>query len=163
MISNKAIHIRLPPLPKRISAWPAPQFWVIEPETVVEEPEAAVEPEAVVEAEPETVAETADVVEPEPAPLEDTVTESPDVVVAPAAPATASKSGLTSDGKASNDPRVAARKVEAVEITTAHIPMFTDKVAAPVEAVQKSAPRSPNDPRNRNSVDATESAAQGNT
>jgi ribonuclease E len=128
----------------------------VEPETVAQEPVAAVEPETVAQ-EPEAVAETAELVEPTP------VAESPTVVVANAAPATASKAGLTSDGKASNDPRVAAKKVEAVEITTAHIPMFSDQVAAPVEAVKKSASRSSNDPRNRSSVDATEPVAQGNT
>jgi ribonuclease E len=158
-----------------------PEAVIEEPEAVIEEPEAAVEPEVVaqeseaavepqtaveepesaVEAEPETVIEVADVAEPQPATQEDTVI--PAVAVAQTAPATSSKSGLTSDGKASNDPRVAAKKMEALEITTAHIPMFSDPVAAPVEALKKSASRSSNDPRNRDSVDATESAAQRNT
>lgn len=150
----------------------------IEPDAVPEA-EAQIEPEAAPEAEPqvepETVAETAPseviaeqtetaevVVEAEPTPLEDDTAQS-STVAAQAEPATATQSSLRSDGKASNDPRVAAKAIETVEIATAHIPMFSEQVAAPVEAIKKSAPRSPNDPRNRKPAETTESATQANT
>ena len=55
--------------------------------------------------------------------------------------------GLTSEGRASNDPRVQPRPVVEVAISTTHPTLFTDRVAPPVVASGKVAPRAENDPR----------------
>ncbi|MAT91034.1 MAG: ribonuclease E [Halioglobus sp.] len=65
--------------------------------------------------------------------------------VADSAPA--STAGLTEDGRATNDPRVAARPVTDVEIATAHPALFSERVAPPVQPSGKIAPRASNDPR----------------
>jgi len=57
------------------------------------------------------------------------------------------RAGLTEEGRATNDPRVAAKTVEVVEITTTHRELFSDNVAAPAQSGGKAAPRAENDPR----------------
>jgi ribonuclease E len=56
-------------------------------------------------------------------------------------------SGLTAGGRAINDPRVEARPVRDLEITTGHLQLFSDTVAPAVEPGGKVAPRASNDPR----------------
>ncbi len=60
----------------------------------------------------------------------------------PAAPA-----GITSEGKAVNDPRVSPRPVEVVEIVTKHMPLFKDEVAPPATCSGRVEARAENDPR----------------
>jgi ribonuclease E len=55
--------------------------------------------------------------------------------------------GLNEQGRAINDPRVEARPVGVVEITTAHHPLFSDVVAPPVVPSGRIVPRASNDPR----------------
>lgn len=70
-----------------------------------------------------------------------TVGESP-VVAKPA-----SREGLTATGRAINDPRVDARPVGVVEITTSRKAMFSQSVAPPVSHSGRIAVRASNDPR----------------
>ena len=137
--------------------------------------EAPKAPEAIVEAapapEPEAPAEVAEPVaaEVEIAPVAETpAAETPvaePVVEAPVAeapvdtPAQAAKeeepvseepvaaAGITAEGRAVNDPRVAAQPVKTVEISTAHIPLFKDEVAPPAQHSGRAEPRASNDPR----------------
>jgi len=59
----------------------------------------------------------------------------------------ASTAGLTADGRACNDPRIEARPVGVVEITTTHPALFGDTVAPPVAPSGHVEPRASNDPR----------------
>ncbi|MEE4660405.1 MAG: ribonuclease E [Halieaceae bacterium] len=52
-----------------------------------------------------------------------------------------------SDVRAWNDPRVSPRPVQAVEINTATLELFSDTVAPPVSQTRPAPPRAPNDPR----------------
>ncbi len=64
-----------------------------------------------------------------------------------AAPLLASTSGLAENGRATNDPRVEARTVGVIEITTTHNTLYNESVALPATACGKSVTRSANDPR----------------
>ena len=55
--------------------------------------------------------------------------------------------GITSEGRAVNDPRVESRPVGAIDIATKEITLFSDTVAAAVVPSGKLAPRVANDPR----------------
>jgi len=55
--------------------------------------------------------------------------------------------GITAEGRAINDPRIAPSPVGVVEITTTHPALFGDHVAPPVEPSGRIAPRAINDPR----------------
>jgi len=55
--------------------------------------------------------------------------------------------GITSEGRAVNDPRVESRPVGAIDIATQEITLFSDTVAAAVVPNGKLAPRATNDPR----------------
>ena len=55
--------------------------------------------------------------------------------------------GITADGRAINDPRIAPCPVGVVEITTTHPVLFRDHVAPPVRPSGRIAPRAVNDPR----------------
>lgn len=55
--------------------------------------------------------------------------------------------GITSEGRAVNDPRVDSRPVGSIEIQTQEISLFSDTVAAAVVPSGKLAPRAANDPR----------------
>ena len=76
-------------------------------------------------------------------------------VAAPAAASTTSiavqatpkTGGMTATGRAINDPRVRARPVGPVEITTARRPLFGDFVAPPVVPKERIVQRASNDPR----------------
>jgi ribonuclease E len=59
----------------------------------------------------------------------------------------APNAGLTDDGHAINDPRVAPKPVEVVEITTTHHQLFGDSIAAPAQSSDRVEPRADNDPR----------------
>ena len=106
---------------------PTAEISVAEPDTgdAIAEPAVAEEPQAEVESSVEEATEPTTVEEEQPTPA----------------------AGLTSEGRASNDPRVQPRPVVDVAISTAHPTLFTDRVAPPVVASGKIAPRAENDPR----------------
>ncbi len=58
-----------------------------------------------------------------------------------------STDGITVDGRACNDPRVDARPVGVVEITTSHRTLFSENVAPPAAPSDRIVPRASNDPR----------------
>lgn len=58
-----------------------------------------------------------------------------------------SMNGITSEGRACNDPRVDARPVGMVEITTTHRTLFSENVAPPATPIDRMEPRASNDPR----------------
>lgn len=58
-----------------------------------------------------------------------------------------STKGMRLDGRACNDPRVDARPVVAVEITTSHRPLFSENMAPPAKPIDRIVPRASNDPR----------------
>lgn len=97
-------------------------------------PSAEAAPEATVNAEVEA--------EKEPAPAPDAVTETVAETQAPA-----STAGLTDGGRATNDPRVAAKPVTALNVSTGHPVLFTDSVAPPAISSGAEKPRASNDPR----------------
>jgi ribonuclease E len=108
------------------------------------------------EAEPDTAVPTP--AEPEVAAKAPELVEAPAAEPAPAPVATASEAaaseapvarpaGLTADGRAANDPRVAPRQVQEVAITTAHLTLFREEQFPPVAASGQVAPRASNDPR----------------
>ncbi len=72
-------------------------------------------------------------------------------ITAKAAPAmkidSAPAIGITSEGRAVNDPRVESRPVGSIDIETKEITLFSDTVAAAVVPSGKLAPRAANDPR----------------
>ncbi|HBM85112.1 MAG TPA: hypothetical protein DD459_15715, partial [Halieaceae bacterium] len=109
---------------------PAPATAEPAPSVPVEEP-AAVEPPAEAPPAEEPVAKP----------------EVPAVAAAepPAAPVAAK--GLTPDGRAANDPRVAPKAVGEVAITTDHLQLFREEQLPPVAASGNIAPRASNDPR----------------
>ena len=55
--------------------------------------------------------------------------------------------GITADGRACNDPRVEARPVGVVEITTTHPDLFSGSVAPAIVPSGRTTPRASNDPR----------------
>mgnify|MGYP001812591806 CR=1 FL=1 len=55
--------------------------------------------------------------------------------------------GITAEGRAINDPRIAPCPVGVVEITTTHPVLFRDHVAPPIQPSGRVAPRAVNDPR----------------
>lgn len=57
------------------------------------------------------------------------------------------KSGLTSEGRATNDPRVNPSPVREVKTETARLSLFNDKPAPAVTPTQRSVARASNDPR----------------
>ena len=108
------------------------------------------------EAQPDTAAPTP--AEPDEAAKTPELAEAPaaEPAPAPAAPApeaaaseapVARPAGLTADGRAANDPRVAPRQVQEVAITTAHLTLFREEQFPPVAASGQVAPRASNDPR----------------
>ncbi|GAB3276177.1 ribonuclease E [Parahaliea aestuarii] len=112
---------------------------------IAEEEPAAVEAPAAVASAPATEAPAA---EPEPAPVITT--------------------GLTDNGRAVNDPRVAPQPVAEVQISTAHPVLFSDVVAPAVVPSGRAAPRASNDPRGplsgnagNDTADYPEAASQG--
>jgi ribonuclease E len=58
-----------------------------------------------------------------------------------------SMNGITLGGRACNDPRVDARPVGMVEITTSHGRLFSENVAPPAKPIDRIVPRASNDPR----------------
>ncbi len=98
------------------------------------------EPEAVAVAITEDAPSPAEITEAAPAPVAAVVAE----VELHELPKAA---GINDQGRAINDPRVEARPVGVVEITTAHRPLFGDFVAPPVVPSDRIVPRASNDPR----------------
>jgi ribonuclease E len=112
-----------------------------EPAGTTEVEEARVEPAAQAAEQPEVakVEEPSSVVaearsESQPVPEEPVIELSP-------------RAGLNEEGRAINDPRVAPKPVEIVEITTTHHKLFSDTVAPAAESSHKIVPRASNDPR----------------
>jgi ribonuclease E len=73
-------------------------------------------------------------------------------VIAPVkVPAVAEKitstAGITANGRAVNDPRVDARPVGTVEVTTSRKTLFSETVHPPAPSSKRSVPRASNDPR----------------
>jgi ribonuclease E len=62
-------------------------------------------------------------------------------------PETAVSSGVTSSGRAVNDPRVSPSPVGDVHIETARMVLFAENPVPPVEAPDRNVPRASNDPR----------------
>ncbi|PLW82144.1 ribonuclease E [Kineobactrum sediminis] len=142
---------------------------------VASEPEAETKPEAQTEPVPEAMAEAQ--VQPEAAPepaaevqpepkaepkpkaksraRAKPAAETPEVVEAKA------PAGITADGRACNDPRVAPNRIERVEIATGHPVLFKAEQAPPAPAVERAAPRASNDPRGQRPTAATQETAEG--
>ena len=124
--------------------------------------EEATEAEVVAISEPEVAAP--EVSAPEVAvPVEEpqaeaTIAEAPTPVAEEPAIAT----GINEEGRAINDPRVEARPVASVEISTAQGALFKDEVAPAAEHSGRSAPRASNDPRGPLSSVQVAEAASGN-
>jgi ribonuclease E len=72
-----------------------------------------------------------------------------------------SRSGITADGRAINDPRVEARPVGEVNVTTSRRAMFSQTAAPPVRHSGRVVPRASNDPRgSRPAVPMAQAAGQ---
>jgi ribonuclease E len=96
----------------------------------------------------------AEVVTPEPA-----VEPEPAIVEEVAEITPASTDGINDDGRATNDPRVDARSVSDVEVTTSHPTLFSDGEAPPVASKASAIARSSNDPRGpRGEAETTQEA-----
>lgn len=92
---------------------------------------------------PKVTAETASETMPEP-----TTVAAPEAAAEPEeAKEPASTAGLTEGGRATNDPRVAAKPVTTLEISTGHPVLFTDSVAPAAVSSGIERPRAINDPR----------------
>ena len=89
---------------------------------------------------------------------EATIAETPTPVAEEPAIAT----GINEEGRAINDPRVEARPVASVEISTAQVALFKDEVAPAVEHSGRAAPRASNDPRGPLPSVQVAEAASGN-
>lgn len=145
---------------------PKPEVIEVEPAVSV----AAEQPSPIVVEEPAVISATEEAVV---APTAATEQEAPAPAVVEAAPqpepVTAvqeevlveptSTDGITADGRACNDPRIEARPVDVVEITTTHPTLFGDSVAPPVAPSGHVAARASNDPRGPLSEDVMAEAA----
>lgn len=162
------------PKPVMAAQTPAP---VETPDTVEPVAEVVAVPEVdatAVQAEEATEAEVVAISEPEVAapevsapevavPVEEpqaeaTIAEAPTPVAEEPAIAT----GINEEGRAINDPRVEARPVASVEISTAQGALFKDEVAPAAEHSGRAAPRASNDPRGPLSSVQVAEAASGN-
>ncbi|MFV8817318.1 ribonuclease E [Haliea sp. E17] len=95
---------------------------------------------------------------PAPEPVIEAVAEPEPVAQAPAAPAQA-PAGVTADGRAVNDPRVAAKPIDNLLIDTAYPTLFGDYVAPPAAHSGRVVARAANDPRGPLAVAAPVSEA----
>jgi ribonuclease E len=153
------------PKPEVIEVEPAVSVAAEQPSPMVTE-----EPSPIVAEEPAVISATEEAVV---APTVATEQEAPAPAVVEAAPppepVTAvqeevlveptSTDGITADGRACNDPRIEARPVGVVEITTTHPTLFGDSVAPPVAPSGHIAARASNDPRGPLPEDAMAEAA----
>ncbi|MEH6588391.1 MAG: ribonuclease E [Halioglobus sp.] len=89
-------------------------------------------------------------------------TPAPAVEEEPASEEPVAAAGINAEGRAVNDPRVAAQPVKTVEISTDHTPLFKDEVAPPAQHSGRAEPRSSNDPRGPLPSVQTAEAASGN-
>jgi ribonuclease E len=71
-----------------------------------------------------------------------------------------STDGITSEGRATNDPRVESRPVGEMEIATTHTPLFGEVVAPPAQPSGRSVARSSNDPRGPKTDPLAQAASQ---
>jgi ribonuclease E len=118
--------------------------------------EAAVETAAEADAESPTPQEPIAAATPAPAPEQAPIAET----VAPSEPELP-PAGITADGKACNDPRIAPRAVGKIEIATGYPALFKDEQAPPAEARTIAAPRASNDPRGPRAASAMPEVADG--
>ena len=58
-----------------------------------------------------------------------------------------STDGLTTDGRACNDPRVESKPIREINIETSHTPLFGASVAPSAQGSETNVPRAENDPR----------------
>ncbi len=122
----------------------APAATESEAQPPVSEPavaEAAVAEAAASEAPPAAVTATAPAAAAAPPEAPQPPAEEPPIQELPA------RAGLTSDGRACNDPRVEPRPVGVIEIVTSHRALFPEMVAPPVVPSGRIVPRASNDPR----------------
>ncbi len=84
---------------------------------------------------------------PRPGPSHRVSTPTAEITTNIAVQAAPKTTGITATGRAINDPRVQARPVGLVEITTARRPLFGDFVAPPVVPKERVVQRAGNDPR----------------
>jgi ribonuclease E len=89
----------------------------------------------------------AEVSSPRPRPSPRISTPTAEITTNIAVQAAPKTTGITATGRAINDPRVQARPVGLVEITTARRPLFGDFVAPPVVPKERIVQRAGNDPR----------------
>jgi ribonuclease E len=89
----------------------------------------------------------AEVSSPRPGPSPRVSTPTAEITTNIAVQAAPKTSGITATGRAINDPRIQARPVGLVEITTARRPLFGDFVAPPVVPKERIVQRAGNDPR----------------
>ena len=70
-------------------------------------------------------------------------------------------SGLTTEGRAVNDPRVDPKPVAEVAVVTERGELFTTQEAPPVSVIHRNAPRASNDPRGPKPIGAENPGAPG--
>jgi len=71
---------------------------------------------------------------------------------------TADTSGLTGDGRAINDPRVAPKPVTETAVTTEQGLLFWQTEAPPVTVIERDVPRASNDPRGQRGTGTAEAS-----
>jgi ribonuclease E len=88
-----------------------------------------------------------------------------EISAAPELKATAvDTSGVTEQGRAVNDPRVAPKPVADVSVATAHAVLFSASAAPSVTMMSRDVPRASNDPRGQKAVNnTTETPEKGET
>ena len=90
--------------------------------------------------------------------------EAPEAAPAPIVePDMTSTDGISADGRACNDPRIDARPVGTLEITTSHMTLFSDNISPPATPSDLIVPRASNDPRGPRPDDRITQAAAGNS
>ena len=70
----------------------------------------------------------------------------------------ADTSGLTGDGRAVNDPRVAPKPVTETAVTTEQGLLFWQTEAPPVTVIERDVPRASNDPRGQRTTGSAEAS-----
>ena len=70
----------------------------------------------------------------------------------------ADTSGLTGDGRAVNDPRVAPKPVTETAVTTEQGLLFWQIEAPPVTVIERDVPRASNDPRGQRTTGSAEAS-----
>jgi len=131
------------------------------PQSVIETAMATVDAEPVADIQQDAPAGESELVTAELAeaePVSTPVAEAPvELPAEDVQPAAENPAGLTADGRAGNDPRVAPSPVQDVHIDTGRITLFAEEAAPPVAAPDRNMSRASNDPRGPK-TDAVEAA-----